>query len=97
MDEKALVWIEQVKAGPPRWFRFWSWALSGLISLILALVIMLQWMVWLILTGQIFSPWSMGLGIVIVAAQILTLFGQKRETQVEACPIPGQKDPSSAA
>jgi len=48
-----------------------------LLSLLLAVTVMAQWFLWFVATSALFAPWGMGLGIVVVAAQICALFLRK--------------------
>ena len=79
--------MEWWAAGPPWWFSTGTRLLTGLTSLCFALVVMLQWGLWLIVTGNLFSPWGMALGVVIAAAQILALF-DNRSSKGGSCALP---------
>lgn len=85
---ESQAWMDVVMAGPPRWFRILQWLLMGGIALVLALTVMLQWVVWLMVTGLVFFPWGMGVGLVIVAAQILAIFGNEARRERASCAIP---------
>ena len=80
-------WRKTYGDGPPAWFRWSSWVMMGLTSIVVAVVILLQWAVWMILTSQLFSPWGMILGIVVSASQILLMFGRERSAKA-TCAIP---------
>lgn len=46
-------------------------------SLLLAVTIMVQWFLWFVATSALYAIWGMGLGLVVVAAQICSLFLRK--------------------
>lgn len=62
------------------------WVLNGLEALVLAVTIMVQWFLWLALTSQVWAPWGMAIGGLIVAVQIWLLFGTA--TPKNACELP---------
>ncbi len=84
---KNAPWMEWWTAGPPWWFRSGEWLLTNLTALCLALVVLLQWFLWLITTGNLISPWGVILGIAVAAAQMLVLFGPKKHPR-GSCPLP---------
>ena len=73
--------------GPPWWFRAGGWLLTTLAGLCFALIVMLQWGLWLIVTGNLIPPWSMVLGVTLIAAQILALF-DSRTGKGGSCSLP---------
>lgn len=73
----------------PPWFRCGSWLLSTLMALTFAFVVMLQWGLWFIVTGNIISPWGIIVGIAIAAAQILLLFVERNGNK-KSCLLPTQ-------
>ncbi len=77
-----------METGPPKWFGPTSMAVWGLLSVILAVTVMAQWFLWFVVTSQVFAPWGMVLGVAVAAAQILALFGRKREPAEASCPLP---------
>ena len=82
-------WMDVMRDGPPWWYGWASWAVSMLSALCFGLIVMLQWGLWLILTGQLWSPWSMGIGLVIAVVQMPMLFEERKSK--ESCPVPPRR------
>ncbi len=73
---------------PALWVRVLTWVFSSIFCLTYALTVMLQWVLWLILTMQFFGGWGGILGGLIAAVQIWLLFGTANKPQ--SCGIPSQ-------
>jgi hypothetical protein len=69
--------LEWLREGPPGWYRVGQQLLSLLTALCWALMVMLQWGLWLIVTGNLIRPGGIALGVVLIAAQMLTLFERR--------------------
>lgn len=81
--EMMKAWTEP----PPRWLLVAQAAMTFLIALVGAMVVMLQWLILCILTSQFFEPWGVILGGLISILQMLMIFDQDRKAK-EACPVP---------
>jgi hypothetical protein len=80
-------WLPWWAARPPWWFRLGRSLLSFLTALCLALVIMLQWLVWLIVTGNMIHPWGMALGFAVMLSQMFVIFND-RSAGGGSCALP---------
>lgn len=60
---------------------------SAIGILALALTVFAQWMAWVVLTLQIWYPWSVILGIVVMSVQMVALFDHGRDKNA-ACDLP---------
>lgn len=70
----GLAWLV---SGPPWWYRAGEQFLAFLTALCWALVVMLQWGLWGIVSVNLIRPWGFALAVVIMAAQMLTLFERR--------------------
>ncbi len=76
---------------PAPWAVWVARGLDGLTALVLALIVMEQWMVWFAVTMDLWRPWSVVLGIAVASAQILMMFSRAR---APTCEDPRSNDPS---
>src|SRR5687768_12643981 len=84
LPEDFREWMRVVNS-PPRWFTISQNVLWLLLSLVLALIVMVQWAMLFILTIWIYEPWSVIIGISIACAQMLMLFDEVRDDK--ACSL----------
>lgn len=69
------------------WAQGMAWVFDTLTAVVLAAIVMQQWLVWFMVTSLIWDPWGMAIGLVIAATQILGIFDPCR-SQGESCELP---------
>ncbi len=74
-------WLAEIMQPPPRWYRVAQWIAIAVFSLLFAVVVMEQWLLWMVVTVELFDPWAIVIGIAIAAIQMLLMFKEKTKSQ----------------